>query len=174
MAGYAEVKRGERTARNKWVKNAAPLVDGKRLAPRATARIQVIPEGAFNVYGDRKIAGITLSELKEVVKTAHPWTYKDRDGRVIASITVGEGDDQWTLEELREIVATVEAEGVILLESPMGVEDIELANRKKLRVIAPEVVAAPIGKATIEEEQPVKRKPGRPRKDAAQPAPATD
>lgn len=169
------VIRGERKSRNKWVKNESPMVQTdegtmQRLPPRATAKIQVIPDSAFNEYGDRKITGFTLDEIRRARDTGEPVILRDRRKRKIAELKVGAQVDEWTKAELDEIVKAIEKEGVLMTASPMGPDEREAAVMQQvLSGVAGEQNKA---REEPEEEEPAAKKRGRPRKDASEPVAA--
>lgn len=169
------ILRGKRNAMNKWIKIETPISKrtGRRTAPMTTARFQIIPEGCLNRFGERKITGIMLSELKTVAQSGQPFIYKDRDGRETVRVETGPGETQWSREELEHIIATVEAEGGVLLnESPMGVADVTLVNQKAVtEMISRMAVAVTQPQVSFEEEEKPKRR-GRPPKNAAEPTDA--
>lgn len=131
--------RGPQKARNKWVLNAHPFDPedpAKRLPETCTAVIQVIPDAAFNEYGERKIAGVTLEELKRVYETAEPLVINQEavSGRVSVRIVVGgePGRGEWSRAMLKEIIDTIEREGVLTTKSPMAVDEQENEVLRKL------------------------------------------
>lgn len=159
------VERGKRKAINKFYKMGRPLITsgekaGQRDTERITARIQVVPE-AMDQYHEKKLNGFTLEEIEAVRKTGNPVYVRNQEGVVTAKIEVGTDLDQWTVEELDEVIAAVKADGgPVLDESPLDRYDLErlgLQNAQRPQQIIVQMPQA---------EEQEKRKPGRPRKDA--------
>lgn len=161
------VQRGQKKARNKFYKLEQPLIAsgahaGRRDSPRITARVQVIPDGAFNMFGERKLTGFTLDEIKDVADGGAPKYITDDEDRQLAKLELGPGIDQWTKDELYEIVDTVRKEGgVFLTASRMDRFDLERERlsqgQQPIIVQAPAVEQAP-------QEKPKPRR-GRPPKN---------
>lgn len=132
------VVRGKRYAMNKWIKIETPIgKEGRRLPPTTTARIQVVPD-ASNRFGERKLTGITLSELKDLAENGGTFTLNDpRDpGRVVLRIVCGNDEYSWSKEELQDIVNTIESEGGLLMtDAPKGVQDVQLENQERVNAM---------------------------------------
>lgn len=132
-----QVVRGEREARNKWVLLASPIdpsEPAKRMSERCTARLQVIPDAAFDQYGDRKIAGFTIAEIKEVYDTGEPKVIRRRDGVVECKLIVGTdpGKGEWPRRELGRIIEQIEESGVLLTTAPMAVDERQQEALKRI------------------------------------------
>lgn len=136
------LQRKKKAARNTWYKLYRPLIEtgelaGQRDTQRIGARVQVIPEESFNEYGDKKTNGFTLSEIRQVIKTgktAYNRLEEDMDGDssvYSAKLAMGDGDDEFTKEELKEIVETMEKEGGVYTKpSPMDAQDYARLERE--------------------------------------------
>lgn len=133
--GSGVIGRGKRKARNKFYKINSPLITsghmaGRRDSPRITARLQIIPDTAFDQFNDRKLTGFTLAELQTVADGGEPVILTDNDDRVMAKLSLGPALDQWTKAELCEILDTVrESGGVFLTASRQDTSDLQ---REKL------------------------------------------
>lgn len=167
------VMRGSRKARNKFYKLGRPMITsgdkkGQRDSERIVAQIRIIPN-ATDMFGRRKLTGFTVDEIRQVADGGGPLTVEDDEnkGRVLASLSCGPGLEQWTKEELYEIVDTVTKEGgPLLLPSRMDQKDLErlrLTQPQEVRVTLEQPVSEP-----VEDEEPPKRR-GRPPKNVAEP-----
>lgn len=152
-------RKGEK-ARNTFVKKARPvIVDGERAgqrdSERVTAFVQVIPDGAFGAFGERKLNGFTLAEIEEVLASGGRKQITNEEGRVTAWVEVGDQDHQFTKDELQQIVDAVRADGVMISPSPMDQADLERAGR---------AVAVSQGGRNVARATAPAARPGRPRK----------
>lgn len=111
---------------------------GQHDQERITAQIQVIPSDDFNQYGDRKVAGFTLTEIARIVETGVGQTIlinpEDPDSAIVARIAVGDGIDQFTLPELRQIIKEM---GGTVLSTPSPLDDKDRLRVKLERDLEP-------------------------------------
>jgi len=135
------LQRKKRAAKNTWFKLFSPLITtGERQGQRDYERkveIRVIPEASFNIYGDKKTNGFTLSELKHLIKTGGPLENHNQDdmdsdvSSVSARVVMGTGDGEFSKDELQQIVTTMEKEGGPWSpQSPMDAQDVERMKRE--------------------------------------------
>jgi hypothetical protein len=106
-----------------------------------------------------------LSEIKEVVETAEAKYCRNREGMITARIEVGPNDNQWSLKELKEIVAAIEEDGgPLLTASPLDRYDLERLGLQA-NLAPKQTVNMATGEPVAEKETPKKR--GRPKKDVS-------
>lgn len=130
------VERKSEKAANVWFKQGRPVIaDGERAGQRDTERItatvQIIPDDAFDDFGNRKLNGFTLDELKKCHETGEPLIIRNSDGAVTARVVIGNDDFSFTKKELKQIITEVEKTGVQLLKSPMDRSDLERLGQRR-------------------------------------------
>lgn len=145
--------RKNKAAANSWYKLGRPIItSGDKAGQRDTERIvfnlKVIPEDAFTMFGDRKVTGFTLDEIKAVYNGGPPqYLYGEEvDDILLAKLEMGPGMDQVTKEELGQVIEAVTKTGILNTPSPL-----DPADRMRLN---------------LEQQMAPKNKGGRPKKNA--------
>lgn len=134
------LERKKRKASNVWYRLGRPMIEsgeaaGTRDQERMVVSIQIVPEGSFDEYGDRKVTGFTLSEIAEMVETGKGKILLSNpeegiEGIVLAQISVGDGMHQVSITELKQILT--EAGGKVLsTPSPLDAKDRERMRAQK-------------------------------------------
>lgn len=147
------LKRKEGKAANEWVKIERPIITsgekaGQRDSERITARVLVIGETAFTPFGERKLNGFTLDELKGCLESGEDLIIKNPEGTVTARVSVGQNIDQFSRSELKEIIEAVDESGILLVESPVDQADLERMGRTQARVKGGKRAAKPANAST--------------------------
>ena len=142
--------RKARRASNTWYRLGRPLIPSGEMAgqhdqERIVVSIQIVPEGSFDEYGDRKVTGFMLSEITEMVETGKGKTlYGNVDDNTesvaFARISIGDGMNQVTITELKQIL---EAMGGKILSTPSPMDNKDLARLRALKDPEVKVVVVP-------------------------------
>lgn len=132
------VYRKEQKAANVWYKLGRPIIKdgeraGQRDSERITATLQVIPDTAFDGFGNRLLNGFTLDELRDAAENKKDLVIRNREGNPTALVRIGDDDFSFSVRELKQIIKAVEESGVQVLESPMNQDDLEYHGRRKAR-----------------------------------------
>jgi hypothetical protein len=136
------LQRKARAAANTWYKLGRPLITsgdraGQHDQERITAQIQVI-EDDLGPYGERKVTGFTLAEIAKCAATGQGQTIllnpEDPDSVIVARISVGTGIDQFTVDELHEVIRGM---GGVVLSTPSPLDDKDRLRIKLERDLAP-------------------------------------
>ncbi len=170
-ANDGELQRKKRAARNTWFKLYRPIIEtGEKQGQRdyqRSVKIQIIPEESFNVYGDKKTNGFTLSEVKGLIENGgvlenHREDDMEGDASyVTATVKMGDRPDEFSKKELQHIVRTMEKEGGVYNQaSPFDREDYDRLNREgrwdDANTIAPGNGSTSFGPSGGETEQSAK------------------
>ena len=154
------LERKKRKASNTWYRLGRPMITsgemaGQRDQERIVVSIQIVPEGSFDEYGDRKVTGFMLSEIVEMVETGKGKTlYGNVDDNtesvVFASISIGDGMNQVTITELKQILEAMGGK-VLSTPSPMDTKDRERRRLEKDPEVKVVVVPGQMGPLPPEE-----------------------
>ena len=133
------LQRKEKKSSNTWYKLARPMITsgedaGKRDSERITFSLQVIPDGAFTLFGERKITGFTVEEIRKVYETGEPMYLmaEEVEDTVLAKLEIGPREDQVTKDELKQVLDAVAKSGILLSPSPLDKEDrLRIAQEKE-------------------------------------------
>lgn len=166
--------RKARKASNTWYRLGRPKITsgemaGQRDQERIVVSIQIVPEDSFDEYGDRKVTGFTLKEIAEMVETGTGKTILSNpedqmEGLVLAQISIGDGMDQVTLTELRQILDAMGGT-VLSTPSPLDTKDRERLRAEKDPEPKVIVVQGQVGPPPVPQEEA---------KDADQTSPEPD